>query len=203
MANVFRPGNRFDTLMSTVGDLIALNVVWAISSLPVITLGASTAALNATIYEIVHGYSPKVLRTFFKYFRDDFIRSLPLTLIHLIFWALAIFDLWYLTVINSDFAAVAYGILIVLFLIVASILSFSLPMFHRVQGSVKLRLLESARSAAAHPIIALVFVALDVLPLFLAIGISAFIVHIIVLWTLFLTAGSTWIKQRLLLSIGS
>lgn len=75
-------------------DLILLNVLWFICSLPVFTLGASTCAM----YEVTLCYalqeSPAVVRTFFRTFRRCFRKA---TAAFLIFAGAGLFlalDLW-------------------------------------------------------------------------------------------------------------
>lgn len=44
---IFNPENKFFTFMGKVADLMALNLIFLITSLPVITLGASLTALSS------------------------------------------------------------------------------------------------------------------------------------------------------------
>lgn len=44
MASIFSQDNPFNDFMSTVGDMAMISIAWTICSIPVVTVGASTAA---------------------------------------------------------------------------------------------------------------------------------------------------------------
>lgn len=75
-------------------DLILLNIVWFLCSLPVFTLGASTCA----VYEVAMRYAfhenPPILRTFFASFRKNFKKATALFLIFLAAGLFLALDLW-------------------------------------------------------------------------------------------------------------
>lgn len=75
-------------------DLILLNVLWLLSSLPVFTLGASTCALyEVTIHYALHE-DPPVFRTFLQTFRRCFRKA---TALFLVIFGAGLFlaaDLW-------------------------------------------------------------------------------------------------------------
>ncbi len=80
-------GNR---LASTLGaflrvlcDLMILNVLWAICSLPVVTVGPSTSALCCVMLKIARGEPVATVRTFFGEMKRSLGRSFLLGLIGL------------------------------------------------------------------------------------------------------------------------
>lgn len=81
-------------ILNRLIDLILLNVLWFLCSLPLFTLGASTCA----VYEVVMRYSfhedPPVIRTFFHAFRKHFKKSIVLLLIFLGAGLFLSLDLW-------------------------------------------------------------------------------------------------------------
>lgn len=75
-------------------DLILLNIVWFLCSLPVFTLGASTCAVyEVTIRWALHE-NPPILRTFFEAFRKNFKKAAALFLIVLAAGLFLALDLW-------------------------------------------------------------------------------------------------------------
>lgn len=57
--------------MARVGDLIALNALFLLCSLPLVTVGPSAVAMIKVIQGYVTGTEPKMLRTFFRAFRKN------------------------------------------------------------------------------------------------------------------------------------
>ena len=65
MYKLFNPDGLFARIMNTVLALIVLNVLWLLCCVPVVTAGASTAALYAVLIRMRDGDDAKVLRRFF------------------------------------------------------------------------------------------------------------------------------------------
>lgn len=90
---VLQEGPLADVLNRLI-DLILLNVLWFVCSLPVFTLGASTCAVyEVTINYALHG-SPPVVRTFFESFRKNFKKGSALFLIFFAAGSFLALDLW-------------------------------------------------------------------------------------------------------------
>lgn len=61
--------------LSRLFDLILLNILWVVCSLPVITIGASTTALYAVMLKIVANEEGYIIKDFFRAFRRNFKQS--------------------------------------------------------------------------------------------------------------------------------
>lgn len=90
--NFFRIDGPVFKWCTLLADLMALSIVWAICSIPLFTIGASTTALfYVTTRQVSHreGY---VTRDFFKSFRQNFFRSTFVYIILLIPVILAVLN---------------------------------------------------------------------------------------------------------------
>ena len=58
--------------LSRVLDILKLNFLWILGSLPVFTIGASTTALYYTVHKSIRGDRGYTTRTFFGAFRDNY-----------------------------------------------------------------------------------------------------------------------------------
>lgn len=63
---VFRYGSRFWTAMEQVFDWMVLNFLWFVTSLPLVTLGISTAALADVMAHRALGEEPGVVKSYFS-----------------------------------------------------------------------------------------------------------------------------------------
>ena len=61
-----KPGSLFDRIFGFLGQLIALNLLWIVCSLPIITAGASTTALFYCTLKLHKDGDIRVLHDFFK-----------------------------------------------------------------------------------------------------------------------------------------
>ena len=77
---IFNPENRFFTFMDKVMNLCFLGILWALFSLPVITIGASTTALFQYTLKLIRNEEGYVWRSFRKSFVKNFV---PATLLWL------------------------------------------------------------------------------------------------------------------------
>ncbi len=88
--NLFNEDNFLHQFFLFLGKLIALNLLWMISSIPVITIGASTTALYYCTLKLHKEKDISAWKFFWKSFRSNFIQS---TLIWVLIMAAALL-LW-------------------------------------------------------------------------------------------------------------
>ena len=83
-----KPGSLYDRIFGFLGRLIALNLLWIVCSLPVITAGASTTALYYCTLKLHKDGDIRAFHDFFKSFKQNFKQS---TLIWILMAAVAVF----------------------------------------------------------------------------------------------------------------
>lgn len=88
MASFFSPKSMGTKILTGLTNLIIVNLVFIITCIPLITIGASITALYRITVSIVAGDNPAVLREYFKSFKDNFVKS---TLFFLLYLALGAF----------------------------------------------------------------------------------------------------------------
>lgn len=67
----FNPENRFFSLMSLIGDLVILNILFVITSLPILTFGASSCALYLSVGKRVRGEESYVIKDYLKAWKEN------------------------------------------------------------------------------------------------------------------------------------
>ncbi len=85
------PVFRFLTLVS---ELIVLNIVYLITCIPVVTIGAATGALCRTMLDRRYGRDAGV-RAYFRFFKSSFRQATPRYLLSLLIGGVLVFDVWY------------------------------------------------------------------------------------------------------------
>ena len=71
MKNFFSMDKPLFRILSTLYDLIILNLLTILCCLPVLTTGASLTALHFVLIEIVRGEETYIVRSFFRSFREN------------------------------------------------------------------------------------------------------------------------------------
>ena len=70
--SLFDPNSAFSRGMERVWTLVVLNVLWVLCSLPVVTIGPSTAALYQVLGKVIQGEDSHTARKFFAAWRENF-----------------------------------------------------------------------------------------------------------------------------------
>lgn len=86
------PNSPLGRWLSFLLDALFISVVWALCSLPVVTLGASTAALNRVAHNWMRNRSDCNLKEFFRAFRDNLKGGILVWLILLLPLAVILFN---------------------------------------------------------------------------------------------------------------
>lgn len=80
MSSLFSPESKFMQTMTRIADLILLNILFLISCIPVVTIGAAFTALYTQVFRIGTGKEAGVFRGFFTAFRENFRQATALWL---------------------------------------------------------------------------------------------------------------------------
>ena len=119
-ASIFDPENGFWRLIAKFADVLALSVLWLVCSVPLVTLGAATAALYDASVRCVREGEKASWRRFLRTFR----RELPTATLATVVWgALLLAMAWILRVLwagaladvaGAPVAAAAYFVLLLI-----------------------------------------------------------------------------------------
>lgn len=103
--------NPFFEAMGRLGDIIIINLLFVLCSLPAVTMGAALAAMYRTFHEMEEGTEGSVGKTFFRYFGSGFGRCTPVWMFMLLTGGLLVFDVIFLGYagINGVWKAVGAG----------------------------------------------------------------------------------------------
>lgn len=77
-----------------LADLMIISVLWLLCSVPIVTMGASTAALYYATTKHFTESSGKPFQDFFRSFKQNLKQGILLTAIYLIYGGLLVFDIW-------------------------------------------------------------------------------------------------------------
>lgn len=174
----------FFEFMGNIGDWLILNVLFIITSLPVVTIGMSMTAMYQVALRRVRGESRYVAREYFRACREEWKQSTKLWLFFLATGGILLFDVLYgknlWKLLN-----VAIGVLVVLWCFV---ISYVFPLQARFQNSMKNTLVNALflafrnlpstiiivilNAVPAMCVAAGAFVTMVAMPIFCAIGFS-------------------------------
>ena len=132
MQTLFSPDSRFMQAMSRIGDLLLLNGLFLISCVPVVTIGAAVTALYTVCFRFGTQRETGLVKSYFQAFCENFRQATALWLILLLWGGCAGVNvlLFYGMGGMVRFAALPFGILLVLALFMAGLVFPLLSQFH-------------------------------------------------------------------------
>ena len=92
---LFNYDNPVWRFIGKLGDLILLNLLWTVCSIPVITIGASTTAVYFVTLTMVRDENDSTVRSFFHSFKDNFKQATAIWAIFLAVGLILAFDIWF------------------------------------------------------------------------------------------------------------
>ena len=114
---LFNMDNPFMRTLSTMADLLVLNLLTLVCALPILTAGAAFTALNDACIRLVRGEDDTVLSDFFRAFKANFKKGTLLWLLVLLAAAILCFDylaaLTYVPQLRAGIIAIALLVLAV------------------------------------------------------------------------------------------
>lgn len=126
MNRLFNIDNPIMQFISKIFDLVILNLIFILSCIPVITVGASLSALYYVSLKMVRGEDPYIWQNFWKAFRQNFKQSTIVWVLYLLIITFIGMDFY---IINSQDTVLFAVIRVGLWVVCAVLLSMFLYVF--------------------------------------------------------------------------
>ncbi|MBO5372982.1 MAG: YesL family protein [Lachnospiraceae bacterium] len=114
MGKLFNYDNPVWRVVGMVADFFLLTVLWAICSLPIITIGASTTALFYVALKMADNKESYIVKTYFKAFKDNFVQSTILWVIMAVIGYVLAYGIYVCYQLDLQMATVYFWIFFVL-----------------------------------------------------------------------------------------
>ena len=188
------PVMRFLSLMA---DLIFLNILWLVCSLPVVTIGASTTACYYVALRMTRGeYS--VGRDFFCSFRQNFKQATVLWLILAFLGAFLVFDFQFLEVVTFPGQGVVKVLLLALSALTIFTALYAFPLLAQFENKLKTTIKNALMLSFRHIFRTITMAAVYVLLIDMFIFFPAFALQTAILWLLYAVSGPVYLCSRVL-----
>ena len=133
------------TLMS---NLVLLNLLWILCSLPVITMGAATSAMYHVIFLYITNQDDAAIKPFFKALAGSLKQATPVWLLHLLAGCMLVAEAFYLSGESSGVLKLLFAVIVLFFIAVGSYLY---PLIGRYETTGMRALWNSLALALKHP----------------------------------------------------
>lgn len=137
MSNFFNMDNGLFRALGKLADLMLLNILFIVCSLPIFTIGASFTALYYVTLKLAENEEGYIARGFWKSFKQNFRQATIIWLILLFFGIVLALDLLILKDSAGTFVTVLRVVITATIIIYALILLYVFPILARFYNSVK------------------------------------------------------------------
>lgn len=106
MGNLFSLDSPIVKLLTRIADIWILNFIFIVTSLPVVTIGASVTALHYMSMKMAKGQEGYIIRGYLKSFKQNFKQSTIIYLIMLVIGAILVGDIYFWLNLNNTIGTV-------------------------------------------------------------------------------------------------
>lgn len=126
----------FGRFMNGLVDVFVLSLLTLLCCLPIITIGAAFTALYYVLLKMVRDTDTNIVRTFFKGFKDNFLKSTVLWIIMAIVLSVLYLDFYLLYSVEMNYEAAVLIILLIISALILMIANYIFPMQAQFENTV-------------------------------------------------------------------
>ena len=150
MSGFFSLDNAFFRIVTKVCHVLFLSLIWLVCSIPIVTIGASTSAINTVMLRMVRDEESYLVRSFFKAFKANFKQSTIIWLLIIVGFIIIGVDLFFFARMGNWLGIICAG----LFFAVIFVMGLTLMLVFHYQvwfeNPVKVTLINSFRTALGY-----------------------------------------------------
>lgn len=196
IADIFSPETRFYRFFETVWELFALNILFILTSLPILTVGISATALCQSVQAMLRDEKP--LSVYFSVWKTDWKQSTAVW-VPMLGMLAALMAYYYLFVFVPEHPS--FWVLLVLLVLTAVYLAVSAWLFSlmaQFSNTTANHVKNAAVLAVAHPVKSLIMAVLMLVPLTVMLISPYWFFRLGFIWIAAGASGVCWIHQKLI-----
>lgn len=202
MNKIFNIESKFVQSLATVGNLVILNLLWLITSLPIVTIGASTTAMYAVVFKYADKSDDAVFKPYFKAFAANFKQSTLIWLPMCLLSALLVVDGYYLIGHANDAATPYLWIPFFVLLLVLSVTTAHVfPQIARFEVDTRTALHNTLLMSLLHLFQTAGIVGLNLLPWIIMVMLPEVVAYTGIFWFMFAGSAIAFFNAKVLLKM--
>lgn len=135
MRKFFSDSNPIIRGLAKLADLMWLNFLYILISIPIFTIGAATAALYSVTMKVVADEESYITKDFFKAFKNNFKQATMLWIICGLLLSLFGYTIYVLMTSGLSYAHVAMGIMGIPIILIAFTLLYAFPIMSKFENT--------------------------------------------------------------------
>ena len=197
MGGFFSLDSKFMQVMSRVADLIILNVIYLVTCLPVITIGAAGTAMYTVCFRLGTDREGSLVKGYFRAFRDEFRQATLIWLFLLLFGAASCVNI-ILFLGTGGWMHYLFFPFVLFLVVVLMMVSYAFPLISQFRNDTKSVLKNALIFSVAYLPRTVLIVVINVLPWALLLTNLYLFLQVGFLWITIYFAAAAYINTRLL-----
>lgn len=185
-----------------LGDLLAVNLLWLFTSLPIVTVGAASSAANAVLLRYIREGDVPILKTYFHSFKENFLQATAMWFMALALGVVVYVDWKFAGTFTGAVHTLYLALSAVLCVIIAVLLSLAIPIQSYYRNTLRNILKNAFAMAFCAPgrmlLIWLVWAALVLFCVLVPLNVVFSLGSLFVMWGFSFPA---WLSAKILLRI--
>lgn len=162
MGNIFRLDSPVMRFLTLVTNLVCLNVLWLLCSLPVFTAGAATTAMYFCVFQYINKQDDAVIKPFFSVFKTCFRQVTPVWLLNFLIGLALAAEVFYLSQGAESWVKLAFAVLAFVYI---GATSYLYPIMARYDAPVRNSVLNCFALSSRHLLSTAIVACLNLMPL--------------------------------------
>lgn len=197
MGGFFSLDSKFMRTMSMIADLIILNVIYLVTCLPVVTIGAASTALYTVCFRIGTAREGSLVKGYFRAFRDEFRQATLVWLFLLLFGAASCVNIFIFLSMDGWMHYLFFPFVLFL-LVVLMMTGYAFPLLSQFRNDTKSVIKNALIFSVAFLPRTVLIVVINVFPWALLLTNLYLFLQVGFMWVIIYFAAAAYINARLL-----
>lgn len=143
MGKFFSFDSSFYRFATRIADIMILNVLWIICSIPIVTIGASTTAVYYVCLKMAKDEETNIVKSFFKSFKENMKQGTILWLLFVTVSGILGVSFYYLFKVSESENTILKGIAILVTIIYVFSFLYVFPLLARYENTIQKTIINS------------------------------------------------------------
>ena len=197
MGGFFSLDSKFMRTMSMIADLIILNVIYLVTCLPVITIGAASTAMYTVCFRLGTAREGSLVKGYFRAFRDEFRQATLIWLFLLLFGAASCVNIFIFLSMDGWMHYLFFPFVLFL-LVVLMMTGYAFPLLSQFRNDTKSVIKNALIFSVAYLPRTVLIVVINVFPWALLLTNLYLFLQVGFMWVIIYFAAAAYINARLL-----
>ncbi len=169
---MFKYDNPLMQYLTKIANIMLVNILVLITSLPLFTIGASLSAMQVIFYRVLHNDEVSVIKEYLIAFKENFKKSTLIWLVFMVLYLVLGYDFLFMRDAATTFGLAIQTCVIVLTVLVYAVMLYIFPLQSHYENTLKNTFKNAIILAISHPFRTILMLVIQAF--FLVIGFIVF-----------------------------